>query len=260
MQYTIYFTKIMNKLKKILIDWEDIPKENKKIDSFFKIESLKIKTKTMIKNTIDLRAIIENEKNENLIKRWYRKRSYISMPVMQVITITCILITIITLAYHNARTAEASEINFNIEKEQKLTLQDKIRLSRLRTCQEEYKNAEIGKKYIHEQIPAVRCATYMTLVYSFESNFWQSRMCKEEKNCMGMTGNWIDTPAWFLTFETYQEWERYFAQKYWKWHYKKKINTFINDWSTTHQQEYKQFLNSKYDDTYRELEKLFLQN
>jgi hypothetical protein len=63
----------MNKLEKLLIDWEDTPKQNKKIDSFFKIESLKIKTKEMInKNlnkTIDLRAIIENEKNEALIKK-----------------------------------------------------------------------------------------------------------------------------------------------------------------------------------------------
>lgn len=251
----------MNKLEKILLSWEDKPNQNKKIDSFFKIESLKIKTKTMINNTIDLRAIIENEKNENLVKRWFRKRSYISMPVMQAITITCILITIITFAYHNAKTANAnSEVTFNIEKEQKLTLQDKIRLSRLRICQEEYKNANIGQKFIHEQIPAVRCATYLTLVYAFESNFGKSRMCKEEKNCMWLMGNWIDTPAWFLTFEKYEEAEKYFAQKYWKWHYKKKINTFVNDWSTTHQQEYKNFLNSKYDDTYRELEQLFLQN
>ena len=63
----------MNKLEKLLIDWEDTPKQNKKIDSFFKIESLKIKTKDMInKNlnkTIDLRAIIEKEKNEDLIKK-----------------------------------------------------------------------------------------------------------------------------------------------------------------------------------------------
>ena len=63
----------MNKLKKLLLNWEDTPNQNKKIDSFLKIESLKIKTKDMInKNlnkTIDLRAIIEKEKNENLIKR-----------------------------------------------------------------------------------------------------------------------------------------------------------------------------------------------
>jgi hypothetical protein len=106
----------------------------------------------------------------------------------------------------------------------------------------------------------VRCATYMTLVYAFESDFWQSRMCKQDKNCMWLMGNWIDTPAWFLTFEKYEDSEKYFAQKYWKWHYKKKINTFVIHWSTTHQQEYKAFLNSKYDDTYKELEQLFLQN
>jgi hypothetical protein len=70
---TYLFKKIMNKLKKLLLNWEDTPKQNKKIDSFFKIESLKIKTKKMInKNlnkTIDLRAIIEKEKNEALIKK-----------------------------------------------------------------------------------------------------------------------------------------------------------------------------------------------
>lgn len=250
----------MNKLKKLLIDWEDTPNQNKKIDSFFKIESLKIKTKTMIKNTIDLRAIIENEKNEDLIKRWYRQKNYNVIAICIALSIVTIINIILIVNFKINQTNANNELTFNIEKEQKLTLQDKIRLSRLRICQEEYKNAEIGKKYIHEQIPAVRCATYMTLVYSFESDFGKSRMCKEEKNCMWMTGNWIDTPTWFLTFKTYQEWERYFAQKYWKWHYKKKINTFVNDWSTTHRKEYKQFLNSKYDNTYRELEQLFLQN
>lgn len=252
----------MNKLEKMLLSWEDKPKQNKKIDSFFKIESLKIKTKEMIKNTIDLRTIIENEKNEDLIKRWYRKRSYITIPVMQVITVFSIMITIITFAYHNATktNADSETTYYNVEKESKLTLQDKIRLSRLRICQDEYKNAEIGQQFIHEQIPAVRCATYMTLIYAFESHYWQSQMCKNQKNCMGMKGNWKDTPAWFLTFKNYDEANIYFAQKYWQWHYKKKINTFVNDWSTTHQTEYKQFLNSKYDDTYKELEQLFLQN
>jgi hypothetical protein len=70
---TYLFKKIMNKLEKLLLNWEDAPNQNKKIDSFFKIESLKIKTKKMtnknLNKTIDLRAIIENEKNEALIKK-----------------------------------------------------------------------------------------------------------------------------------------------------------------------------------------------
>jgi len=255
----------MNKLKKLLVNWEDTPNQNKKIDSFFKIESLKIKTKEMInKNlnkTIDLRAIIEKEKNEALIKKWLRKRSYnreLIILITIIVTITNIILTNINLKIKSAMAN--NEVSFNVEKESILTLQDKIRLSRLRICQEEYKNAEIGQKFINEQIPAVRCATYMTLVYAFESDFWQSRLCKEDKNCMGMKGNWIDTKSWHLTFWTYEDAERYFAKKYWRWHYKKNINTFVNNWAMGNRTEYKQFLNSKYDDTYRELEQLFLQN
>jgi hypothetical protein len=85
------------------------------------------------------------------------------------VTITNIILTNINLKIKSAMAN--NEVSFNVEKESKLTLQDKIRLSRLRICQEEYKNAEIGQKFINEQIPAVRCATYMTLVYAFESNF-----------------------------------------------------------------------------------------
>lgn len=51
----------MNKLEKLLIDWEDTPKKNKKIRSFFKKECLKIKIKNMLEKIKKL--IVNNQWN-----------------------------------------------------------------------------------------------------------------------------------------------------------------------------------------------------
>lgn len=64
-----------------------------------------------------------------------------------------------------------------------LSIKSKIRLERLEACEKEYKKSNINKQFIHGQVPASRCATYMTLVYAYESNYGTSRMCREDKNC-----------------------------------------------------------------------------
>lgn len=52
-----------------------------------------------------------------------------------------------------------------------LSVRDQIRYERLEMCQQAYKESGINKKFIHGQIPAVRCATYLTLIYAYESGF-----------------------------------------------------------------------------------------
>ena len=140
------------------------------------------------------------------------------------------------------------------------SVQNKIRQERIEACATAYKDSWLTDMYIYNQLPVVRCATYMTIVYVFESNFWKSKMCKENKNCYWITGNGIDTPSWFLKFKSYKKWNEYFAKKYFQFHYKKSYSTFVNHWSTTDRDEYKAFFKQKYTKIYSEIEKIFVYN
>lgn len=134
------------------------------------------------------------------------------------------------------------------------------REQRLEVCHEAYKASGIGKMYLYEQLPVVRCATYMSLVYAYESDFGQSRRCREDRNCWGMKGNGVDTPPWFLIFQTEKEWREYFAKKYFQWHYKKKIEQFVYGWSTTDRATYISFMRERYRDLYLDLELRYVIN
>ena len=122
---------------------------------------------------------------------------------------------------------------------------DRIRKERIQTCKE-YWDHSIEK-----------CATFMTLVYAYESWFWKSRRCVEDKNCYGMKWNWYDTPAWFLVFDTHQEGDRYFAKKFYQWHYKKDVETFITHWSMTDRETYIEFFYARYDTIYNNMIELW---
>jgi hypothetical protein len=50
-------------------------------------------------------------------------------------------------------------------------VRDKIRQERIEICQKAYKESEINEQFIYDQVPVVRCATYMSLIYAFESSF-----------------------------------------------------------------------------------------
>lgn len=133
-----------------------------------------------------------------------------------------------------------------------------IRQERLEVCQEAYKDSWIREQFIYGQIPAVRCATYMSLVYAYESDFWRSRKCIQDNNCFWMKGNWVETPEGFIVFKTEKEGREYFARKYFQWHYKKDIRTFIHNWSMTDRETYIAFMKNRYEGMYRELEKQYL--
>lgn len=140
---------------------------------------------------------------------------------------------------------------WKVEAKWTLTDGEKIRLERLESCK---KYAHINKIYWQEA--DVRCATFMTLVFAYESNFGKSDMCKNLKNCFWIKGNWVDTPAGFIKFKTYKEAKEYFAKKYFQWHYKKKINVFVNNWSMTDRQSYTLFFTKNYWQIYNEILKL----
>lgn len=121
------------------------------------------------------------------------------------------------------------------------SIQEQARIDRIESCE----------KYWDHSI--TKCATMMTLVYAYESWFWKSRRCVQDKNCFGMKWNWYDTPAWFLKFNTYQEWNDYFAKKFYQWHYKKSIEEFVYTWSMTERETYIKFIKSKYNTVYEKI-------
>jgi hypothetical protein len=56
---------------------------------------------------------------------------------------------------------------FNLEMEN----QKKIRLERLKICENAFLQSELELSDIYGQLPVVRCATFATLVYAYESNY-----------------------------------------------------------------------------------------
>ena len=131
------------------------------------------------------------------------------------------------------------------------TLQEKIRIERLKSCQKYAKTQKI-----YDQDAIVRCATFATIVFAFESDFWKSWLCQNQKNCYWIKWNWIEYPKWFITFPTFEKWNEYFAKKYFQFHYKKKVPEFVRSWSMTDRDAYISFFNVNYKKIYNENLKL----
>lgn len=139
--------------------------------------------------------------------------------------------------------------------QEELSIQDKIRKERLEVCEDAFINSWIEKNKTNN---ILNCATMMTLVYAFESNYWTSRMCIQSKNCYWMKGNWIDTPKWNLKFSSFREWSEYFAKKFFDFHYLKTIKVFVYNWAEGNRIPYIDFIESKYSSIYEELKFIYL--
>jgi len=217
-----------------------------KCNKYLKNKNKNMKTNINKKNlTIDLKEIMCNEYIES--KKTYLQK-FIDKYIKKVALIEFIIILLLFIP----------KITNWYDTSENLSIQDKIRLERLEVCQNAYKNSWINEQFLYWQVPAVRCATYMSLIYAYESNFGKSRKCIEDKNCHWIKWNWYDTPRGFLRFETYREWREYFAKKYFKWHYKKNVSKFVYSWSITDRNTYINFVSSKYWNVYKELEYLYM--
>lgn len=131
------------------------------------------------------------------------------------------------------------------------TEQEKIRLSRIKACE---KYSKVRKIYWQDAI--VRCATFATIVFAFESDFWKSNICLNKKNCFWIKWNWIEYPAGFINFRDFDEANNFFAKKYFQFHYKKKVPEFVRSWSMTDRDAYISFFNVNYKKIYNENLKL----
>lgn len=204
-----------------------------------------------LKAVIDLRSQYFAEELEKNSEYKVKKKKYFSVDIiLRSIVISWFLLFFLTIYLNYFHIWKAEAKNF--------TLQEKIRISRLKACQ---KFAKTEKTYWQDSV--ARCATFATIVFAFESNFWKSKMCENFKNCYWMKWNWIEYPSWFIKFENYKKADEYFAKKYWQWHYKKKIDIFIKwkcqnwkciwAWSETDQETYIYFFNKNFKKIYKEI-------
>ena len=136
--------------------------------------------------------------------------------------------------------------------------QDYIRKIRLEICDRSAR--QVWLQISTEQL--LHCWTMMTLVTAFESDYMASRLCVEDNNCI-----WIRSWGKFKKYSSQYEWYMDFGVKFWTYHYKKSIFTFVwwykqTDWSWWYgwswdapykKQQYTDFINSKYDLVYNQL-------
>ena len=147
---------------------------------------------------------------------------------------------------------------------------DSIRADRVNACSQAFDEyaEHIEKKYIHlAQDPVLRCATYMHLVYAYESGFGTSNRCRNTNNCFGikqMTNrgvvDWINhgiADNRFLRFDNKKDANLVFARLYFKFHMNKKISQFVYDWSMTDRWTYISFMRERFTDVYRIYEDMF---
>ena len=196
-----------------------------------------------LSHTIDLRSLYHKEYLE---KNWYKvkKRKWFDLLFLKKLVVIAWFILFFLTIYLNYFVKKS-------EARKDFTLQEKIRIERLKSCA---KYAQVEKIYSQDAI--VRCATFATIVFAFESDFWKSWLCQNQKNCYWIKWNWIEYPKWFITFPTFEKWNEYFAKKYFQFHYKKKIPEFVRSWSMTDRDAYISFFNVNYKKIYNENLKL----
>ena len=207
--------------------------------------------RTNLSNSIDLRGIIEAEKETDLINRWYlaeytiSEKAFARVPKLIIVLACTALLYILISIYTIMNTGAFYEpIDENIE-----------------ACNRVYTENKdwVDSTYEHKnQNVVVRCATYMELIWQFESWNYKSDMCINQNNCYWIKGtqNWV---YWFMTFKTRYQAKLYFAEKYLVWHgnnyfrghKNRNIKQFVYNWSHTDQAVYTRFVHSRYWETFQ---------
>ena len=143
------------------------------------------------------------------------------------------------------------------------SLQDQIRLDRIRGCIEGYKaNKErVDEIYLHtKQNKIARCATYATLVYAKESWWGKSDRCLTRYNCFWIRNSTHQSGVSykldynnFKIYRNYEDANTDFGHLYFKWHFNRSWYDFVRVWSETDQQTYTSFINDNYNEVYKEI-------
>jgi len=176
--------------------------------------------------TIDLKEMYAKEYLES--KKWFFTK-IIDKYIKYFTIIWFILYIMISLWTWNGFISISKTNATELKIKPNLEIRDKIRLERLEVCQksfDKYKKTKNIPFYIRKKLAVVSCAIRMHGVYVFESWAWKSEMCRKQKSCL-----WIKTyrnwKYWHFAFKSFKQEREIFADKYFKYHYKKNPFTFI---------------------------------
>jgi len=212
------------------------------------------------KNTINLSNRLTTK--QILRKRDIRKAKRDVLPILKLVLWAVIIFSIIILG-----NLFKTPVNANYEvipDEYKYywvdNFQDYARAIRKETCY------RVWKKVLWDNLTVKQvkhCATTNTLITAIESNYMKSNRCIKDNNCKWLKG-WSNGKYWFMKFKNLYEQNLYFAEKWFKYHYKKSLYTLVYwyrqkdgslkyGWTYTQQDTYYNFLRSKYNRVYKSL-------
>lgn len=216
--------------------------------------------KTNLNNTIDLRSDYLESKDRELVRRGYIKDITFYEKIMIKFTKTIFFLALIgILSLFNIIFWEKTYANYEFKTYNVTNYKDLARMKRVETCK------RVNPNTTREQV--IHCATMNTLVTAMESASMQSNRCIRDNNCKWLKG-WQNGKYGFMKFDSLYEQNIYFAEKFWKYHYKKSFFTFVYGykqsdgsyrygWSYTDQASYLQFLKSKYSTVYNEIDNVY---
>ena len=177
--------------------------------------------------------------------------------IMVIITIIATIPALLTFK-EEGKALEPKELK-EIKTDYTKDLRHIIRTWRMRACSQGYLEYEnhIKQVYRLQENLILRCFAFMSLVYAYESWFWQSRMCLQDYNCFWIkepTYKWvlkdINYNIWwnrFLILDSFDDNNLLFARLYYRWHLNKSIEVFVNWWSMTDQGSYIKFMRDNYN-------------
>lgn len=199
-------------------------------------------------NTLDFRAMKQVEElnkkgyyiacDMDILERFMFKYTRIS----KILTLmgVCFIIWCVTI-YWGITTVSA---DYN-----ELSIQDQIRLERLEVCQEALKESSLHYNQAEMAELVIKCTQRMIWVYIMESGTGKDEIRTNNFLWLKRT---VNGQYWFHSFKTGRECRKYFATKYFKFHYKKSPRTFIYGfwidnqwkfgWSVTDKEIYTNFL------------------
>lgn len=220
-------------------------------------------------NTINIAGILSD--NQRKSKREARKQKMFikdNLKELIILSVAFLLTLASPLFFFSKNIANANETIVTSENKEFRyygvdNYQDYARKIRLEICNRVYfANKDwVDSTYIHDQDIVVRCATMMTLIWSYESDYFASERCIRDYNCF-----WIkdyNTGA-FKIYDSLYEWQVDFAKKYlvgngnntFRWHKNRNITEFVYAWSMTDRETYIDFVSSKYWEVYNNLNML----
>lgn len=231
------------------------------------MKNLDIETVLKKPGTIDLRYMYAREIVDEIENKWFKNKTLnIILPIFTIIwAITVLVLWWGMLIWKSKANNIETQINSEYDYYWVDNHKDYERKLRLEACERVYMQNQyfVNDTFIHTtQNPIVRCATMMTLVWAYESNYFNSNMCLTTNNCFGIKeySTWR-FKEYNTRYESYLDFARLYLVWNWnnsfKWHKNRTISEFVYNWSMTDRNTYIDYLNTRFHNIYNELNNIY---